>query len=58
MTDEYKADIAPFLREGYFDITPFRDGGVLKKILKTGEGEYPQEGCPCFVQFVGRLLDG
>lgn len=53
-------DIIPPLppRPGYKDVTAFADGGVLKKVLKRGTGEYPQEGCPCLIQFVGRLMNG
>ena len=46
-------------REGYVDITPTGDGGVLKKILRAGRpGDSPVEGCPVFIHFVGRLPDG
>ncbi|RLN63384.1 hypothetical protein BBJ29_001738 [Phytophthora kernoviae] len=46
--------------EGFVDITPTADGGVLKKIIREGDfiKERLEEGCPTFVQYVGRLLDG
>ncbi|TMW64989.1 hypothetical protein Poli38472_009156 [Pythium oligandrum] len=45
--------------EGFVDISPFADGGVLKKVLKEGSSDKRiEEGCPTFVQYVGRLLDG
>ncbi|CAI5721416.1 unnamed protein product [Hyaloperonospora brassicae] len=46
--------------EGFVDISPSADGGVLKKILREGQSGKRQleEGCPTFVQYVGRLMDG
>jgi len=54
--------------EGFFDISPAQDGGVLKKVLhvpsitdpirKDLERDMPVEGCPCFVQYVGRRVNG
>ncbi|CEG35518.1 peptidylprolyl isomerase d (cyclophilin d) [Plasmopara halstedii] len=47
--------------EGFVDISPTADGGVLKKIIKEGEWNGKrrlEEGCPTFVHYVGRLLDG
>ncbi|EGZ29315.1 hypothetical protein PHYSODRAFT_353627 [Phytophthora sojae] len=47
--------------EGFVDISPAADGGVLKKIIREGEAPGKQkleEGCPTFVQYVGRLMDG
>lgn len=39
------------------DITPEKNGGVLKKIIKTGEGEeYPGYGDRVFVHYTGWLL--
>jgi FK506-binding protein 4/5 len=41
------------------DITPNRDGGVLKEILRQGEGdEVPFVGDKVIVHYVGTLLDG
>ncbi|KAK3860103.1 hypothetical protein Pcinc_033820 [Petrolisthes cinctipes] len=38
------------------DVTPKQDGGILKEILKTGEGEEtPQTGDKVFVHYVGTL---
>ena len=41
------------------DISPEQDGGVLKEILKVGEGdETPSSGCNVKVHYTGTLLDG
>ncbi|XP_002164353.2 peptidyl-prolyl cis-trans isomerase FKBP5 [Hydra vulgaris] len=41
------------------DITPKKDGGILKKIIKCGEGEEkPFEGCKAYVHYVGKLSNG
>lgn len=41
------------------DISPEKDGGVLKEILKEGEGdETPTSGCTVKVNYTGTLLDG
>lgn len=41
------------------DISPNKDGGVLKQILKEGEGdEYPAPGSVVKVHYTGTLLDG
>ncbi|DBA04885.1 TPA: hypothetical protein N0F65_006887 [Lagenidium giganteum] len=45
--------------EGFVDISPKADGGVLKKIIREGPpGKRIEEGCPTFVQYIGRLDDG
>ncbi|KAE9007033.1 hypothetical protein PR003_g17243 [Phytophthora rubi] len=47
--------------EGFVDISPAADGGVLKKIIREGVAPGKQkleEGCPTFVQYVGRQMDG
>ena len=61
--------------KGFVDISPNKDGGVLKKLLKRGPlgfyehsfgdgekasspGKFPVEGCPVWIQFVGRLMNG
>ncbi|KAK1933974.1 Peptidyl-prolyl cis-trans isomerase FKBP4 [Phytophthora citrophthora] len=58
----FDPDANEFCRDqGFVDISPTADGGVLKKILKEGELNGKQrleEGCPTFVQYVGRLMDG
>lgn len=42
-----------------FDISPAGDGGVLKEIIKHGEGEYtPNTGCNVTVNYCGTLTDG
>ncbi|XP_076127157.1 peptidyl-prolyl cis-trans isomerase FKBP4 isoform X1 [Alosa pseudoharengus] len=41
------------------DITPKKDGGVLKLLKKEGTGsEFPMTGDKVFVHYVGTLLDG
>lgn len=41
------------------DISPDKDGGVLKEILKEGTGfETPAQGSRVFVHYVGTLMDG
>lgn len=40
------------------DITPEKDGGVMKEVLRPGEGEEgPQPGDKVFVHYVGTLLE-
>lgn len=42
-----------------FDISPAGDGGVLKEVLKHGEGEYTANaGCKVSVHYTGSLTDG
>lgn len=42
-----------------FDISPARDGGVLKEFIKHGVGEYkPNAGCKVSVHYTGTLTDG
>lgn len=41
------------------DISPKKDGGVLKQILKEGTGTcLPPQGCKVKVHYTGTLLDG
>lgn len=41
------------------DITPTKDGGVLKEIRRPGTGDsHPMTGDKVFVHYVGTLLDG
>lgn len=41
------------------DVTPDKDGGVLKEILREGSGdEFPQTGDKVYVHYVGTLTDG
>jgi len=41
------------------DITPERDKGVLKEILRKGTGDdYPLKGDTVYLHYVGRLEDG
>ncbi|KAF0686791.1 Aste57867_21454 [Aphanomyces stellatus] len=56
----FDPDSNPFCKDGYVDISPKADGGVLKKIIKEGDSDnkFIEEGCPTFIQYVGRLDDG
>ena len=41
------------------DVTPEKDGGVIKEILQEGSGdEFPQIGDKVYVHYVGSLTDG
>jgi FKBP-type peptidyl-prolyl cis-trans isomerase len=41
------------------DVTPKRDGGVMKKVTKVGEGtDRPGKGAEVAVHYVGTLTDG
>lgn len=41
------------------DISPDKDGGVMKEIRRPGTGdEYPRTGDKVFVHYVGTLTDG
>lgn len=41
------------------DISPKKDGGVLKEIIQEGVGdELPPSGCNVKVHYTGTLLDG
>ena len=45
--------------EDGIDVSPDKDGGVLKKILKEGDGdECPGAGSEVFVHYTGTLLSG
>ncbi|OQR91632.1 hypothetical protein ACHHYP_04519 [Achlya hypogyna] len=57
----FDPDTCEFCQDGYVDISPKADGGVLKKIVKdvpSPDGKFIEEGCPAFIQYVGRLDDG
>jgi FKBP-type peptidyl-prolyl cis-trans isomerase len=41
------------------DISPNKDGGVLKEIIREGSGpDMPAQGNRMFVHYVGKLTDG
>jgi hypothetical protein len=41
------------------DISPDKDGGILKEIIKEGTGpDTPAQGNRMFVHYVGKLTDG
>jgi len=41
------------------DISPDKDGGILKTLVKQGEGDdTPGNGCKVYVHYVGRLENG
>ena len=35
-----------------------KDGGIVKKVIKAGEGELPKKGQEVTVRYEGRLDDG
>lgn len=49
-------------KKDYIDVSPGKDGGVLKKVLKPGDGEQPpateQGSIEVSVHYTGWLLDG
>ncbi len=40
------------------DITKFKDGGVKKKILRSGKGPKPTEFAECEIQYIGYFTSG
>lgn len=41
------------------DVTPEKNGGVMKEIIREGSGdEFPQTGDKVYVHYVGTLTDG
>lgn len=49
----------PAMNIDQVDISPKKDNGVLKQILKEGEGDdLPGQGSEVFVHYTGRLLNG
>ena len=61
------ATVRRYLAQGYADISPEGDFGVLKKIIKEsandddaypGGASYALEGCPTTIHYIGRLADG
>ncbi|KAF5283232.1 hypothetical protein FQA39_LY17379 [Lamprigera yunnana] len=40
------------------DVSPNKDGGVLKEILTEGSGDLPPKGCKVQVHYTGTLLNG
>ena len=45
-------------KDQFEDVSPKKDGSILKKVLVPGAAPsgrtVPEEGCPTFVQYVGR----
>lgn len=64
MDHDMEAGDQPAANGGYIpvnavDITPKKDGGVLKEIKKEGTGDAtPPNGCKVIVHYEGRLEDG
>jgi len=65
MSDKTAADATPddlANPQDYLDVTSAKDGGVLKKVLKAGDGEVPPSGdddkIEVKVHYTGWLLDG
>ena len=48
--------MAEFAADGFIDITG--DGGILKKILKEGAGDFPSAGMELVTHYTGTLADG
>ncbi|XP_014258450.1 peptidyl-prolyl cis-trans isomerase FKBP4 isoform X1 [Cimex lectularius] len=45
--------------DGSVDVTPAKDGGVLKRVVKEGSGDTtPAKGCNVYVHYTGKLTDG
>ena len=40
------------------DVTEAQDGGIMKRIIKEGEGESPSPGDEVVAHYTGTLLDG
>ena len=58
MASEQDVEMEPKVEDG-IDVSPDKDGGVLKKILKEGsEDGCPGEGSEVFVHYTGTLLSG
>ena len=54
-----KLDEASKAQRKSIDITPERDRGVLKEIVRRGTGdELPLKGDTVYVHYIGRLQDG
>lgn len=57
MSDEHDTSANPTVENE--DVTPDKDGGVLKSIIRQGSGDStPQTGDEVVVHYVGTLLDG
>lgn len=47
------------MADNEIDLSPVKDRGVLKEIIKEGEGDTtPSPGCKVKVHYTGSLLDG
>lgn len=43
----------------FVDVTPEKDGGVTKTLIRNGEGDdTPFNGCTVYLHYIGRLLTG
>ena len=46
-------------KDGWSDVTPSKDGGVMKKVTSEGSGwETPEKGAEVTVHYTGTLEDG
>ncbi|XP_064604000.1 peptidyl-prolyl cis-trans isomerase FKBP4-like [Liolophura sinensis] len=58
-SESVASDTTTATEDNGIDLTPNKDGGVLKKILREGTGsETPGKGDTVYVHYVGTLLDG
>jgi len=57
--DTKNSDEAFRVQKKTLDITPERDKGVLKEIIRQGKGDgHPLKGDTVYLHYVGRLQDG
>jgi len=58
-SDTTNSDETSKLQRKCIDITPVRDRGVLKEIIRQGTGdEHPLKGDTVYLHYSGRLQDG
>ena len=44
--------------KGFIDVSGNKDGGILKKVLKEGDGNLCPEGVVAIVHYTGKLTNG
>ena len=40
------------------DVTEAKDGGIMKRVITEGEGDFPSKGDEVVAHYTGTLLDG